>query len=33
MTRQGAAAMQRRIADRAPVLARKLRFHMVISKP
>jgi hypothetical protein len=33
MTRRGAAAMQRRIDSRAPVLARKLRFHMVISKP
>lgn len=33
MTRRGAAAMRRRIDVRAPVLARMLRFHMVISKP
>lgn len=33
MTRKGAAAMQRRIDERAPVLARRLRFHMVVSKP
>ena len=32
MTRQGAAAMRRRIDHRAGVLARALRFHMVIRK-
>ncbi len=32
MTRQGAAAMERRIYRHAPELARKLRFHMVINK-
>ena len=33
MTRQGAAAMRRRIDLRAGVLAKTLRFHMVIRKP
>jgi hypothetical protein len=33
MTRRGAAAMLRRIGRLSPAFAKRLRFHMVVSKP